>query len=132
MITIIYAGILGLIFIGLALYVVRGRWAYKIGLGEGENRDMQKRVRIHGNFAEHVPFALLLLFLTDYVQYSPLLIHALGITLVLARIFHFIGLRKSGSFTLWRGAGVVMTLMVILICSILLIWHFIALQLIGF
>lgn len=132
MITILYAGLLGLLYIGLTLYVVRGRWAYKIGLGDGGNPQMLSRIRIHGNFAEFVPFALLLLFMTDYVQYNPLLIHLLGITLVLARVFHATGLLKSHVFTPWRGAGVVLTLAVILICSILLIWHFVALRLTGF
>lgn len=128
MITILYAAILGIVFICLTLYVVAGRWEHKIGLGDGGNPDMLKRVRIHGNFAEFVPFALLLLFLTDYAQYSAAVIHSLGIMLVVGRVCHIIALKLSRGFTWVRAVGVVLTLAVILTCSVLLLYKFIILQ----
>ncbi len=130
MITILYAGLLGLLYLVLSVLVVKGRYGYKLAFGDGGNPEMVKRIRAHGNFAEYVPFALLLLFLTDSVQYSPLLIHVLGITLVLARILHAVALYKN--IFRFRVTGVVLTFLVIAVCSVLLIWHFIALQLTGF
>ena len=82
MITTLYAAILAFLYLGLTLLVIRGRWKFKIGLGDGGNREMERMIRAHGNFAEFVPFALLLLFMLDYSGFSPVMIHILGIMLV--------------------------------------------------
>lgn len=130
MITILYAGILGLVYVALTGFVIRGRYRYKISLGDAGNAAMTKRIRAHGNFAEYVPFALLLLFLTDYVQYAPWIIHVLGVLLVVGRISHAIGLNKDAF--LLRSLGMILTLGVIVVSSLLLIWHYTALHVIGF
>lgn len=130
MITIIYAGILGLIYVMLSGFVVQGRYQHKISLGDGGNPDMTKRIRMHGNFAEYVPFALLLLFLVDYVQYSPLLVHALGVMLLAGRLFHALAIYRT-IFPL-RAAGMILTLLMILLSALMLIWHFMAVRLGGF
>lgn len=132
MITVLYAGFLGLLFVGLTFYVVGGRYKHRIGLGDGGNSDMIKRIRIHGNFAEYVPFALLLLFMADLVRFNPSVIHTLGIALVAGRILHVLGIMTSEGATWMRASGVILTLTVILVSSALLIWHFIALRLAGF
>ena len=62
MIISLYAGILALIYIGLSGYVIQGRFKNKVSLGDNNNADMQKRIRVHGNFAEYVPLALFLIF----------------------------------------------------------------------
>ena len=85
---------------------------------------MQRLIRMHGNFAEYVPFALLLLFMLDSTRFSPVMIHVLGIMLVVGRIAHAIGFSKSSYFTPGRGIGVVLTLLTILITAVLLLWVF--------
>lgn len=130
MVTIFYAGLLGLFYVVLSGLVVKGRFGYQLSLGDGGNPDMIRRIRAHGNFAEYVPLALLLLFMADYIQSSPVLIHLLGIMLVLGRLFHAVALYKN-TFRL-RTAGMVLTFLVIVISSVLLIWHFLALQMTGF
>jgi uncharacterized protein len=127
-ITVLYAAILGIIFIGLTMYVVIGRYKYKIGLGDGGNAHMLRRIRMHANFAEFVPFALLLLFLTDYAQYSSMVIHSLGIMLVIGRVCHIIALNATQGVHVLRAVGVVLTLAVILTCSILLMYKFLILR----
>ncbi len=132
MITALYAAILAFLYVGLTLNVVTGRWHHKIGLGDKDNPDMQRRVRMHGNFAEYVPFALLLLFFVDYLRFPSILLHVLGIMLVLGRVLHAYGMSKSAGFTAPRGLGVVLTLLVILICAALCLWKFIVIHIIGF
>ena len=68
MITIIYAGILAIVYAVLTLRVAQGRYKYRVGLGDGGVPELTQRIRVHGNFAEHVPFALLLIFLVDYAE----------------------------------------------------------------
>jgi len=131
MITIVYAGILGILYVGLSLYVIAGRYRYKTSLGDGGVPDLEKRIRVHGNFAEYVPFALLLLFMTDYVSYSPIIIHVLGIMLVIGRVLHIPGILRGNGANFLRAGGVILTQLVILTCSILLIYHFLVLRVVA-
>lgn len=131
MITTLYAAILAIVYIALTFMVARGRWKYKIGLGHGDNPEMERLIRIHANFAEYVPFALLLLFMLDISRFSPMFLHVLGIMLVVGRIAHAIGLKKSKYFTPWRGLGIGLTLLVILISAVLLIWIYVVIRTAG-
>lgn len=126
MITTLYAAILAFIYVGLSLYVILGRWKYKIGLGDGGQKDLARRVRMHGNFAEYVPLALLLLFFLDHLRYSPAIIHLLGIVLVVARLAHAQGLYSSDFASVGRSVGMVGTLSVILIMAAMLLWRYVA------
>lgn len=130
MITIIYAGLLGLFYVGLSINVVIGRYKHRLSLGTGEIDDMTRRVRIHGNFAEYVPFGLLLLLLVDYCEYGGWVIHLLGLALLLGRVFHAVALTKE-SLDL-RKIAMLLTFGMFIASSVLLIWHYIALQMTGF
>jgi uncharacterized membrane protein YecN with MAPEG domain len=132
MITTIYAGLLATFYVALAFYVIHGRYKYQVGIGDGGNPAMARRVRIHGNFVEYVPLGLLLLFLVDYAQTSPMVVHVLGIMLLIGRILHAWGLHGSDKTSFGRMAGMTLTLTMILVCAVILIWKFIALRLTGF
>lgn len=132
MITTLYAAILAFLYLGLAMLVIRGRWKFKIGLGDGGNAEMQRLIRMHGNFVEYVPFALILLFMLDYAGFSPMAIHVLGIMLVIGRVAHAIGLHQSGSFTPGRGIGMALTLLMMLVTASLLLWVAMVLRVISF
>ena len=56
-----YAALCGLLLLALAALVVRARWKYRTGLGVGTEPGMERAVRVHANFVEYVPLALLLL-----------------------------------------------------------------------
>lgn len=131
MITTLYAGLLALLYVGLSAYVIRGRYKYRTALGDGGNPALARRIRIHANFAEYVPLALLLLFLVDYSRTSPIIVHWLGIMLVLGRVLHVWGLCCSESTSFGRFAGMILTFLVLIVCAVILIWNFIALRLTG-
>jgi uncharacterized membrane protein YecN with MAPEG domain len=123
MITGFYAALLGLMFLGLTHYVIAGRKTYKTALGDGGQADLATRIRIHGNFAENIPFALLLVMLVE-MQGAPLLsIHAMGLILIIGRVFHGYALHKN--ILLWRVVGMVLTHIVMGSCCAFLIWKFI-------
>ncbi|MEM6812165.1 MAG: MAPEG family protein, partial [Pseudomonadota bacterium] len=69
MITSFYAGILAIMYLFMSTNVIKGRRANKISVGhadkKGENEDLLRRVRIHANFIEYVPIALILIFLLE-------------------------------------------------------------------
>ena len=131
MITILYAAILAVIYAGLTMWVAAGRYKYRVGLGDGGIPDLTQRIRIHGNFAEHVPFAVFLIFLVDYSQYSPVIVHILGILLVVARILHILGISRSQGASMGRFLGTVLTITVYLVCAVLLLWKFFAIRMMG-
>ena len=64
-ITLIYAGLLGLLFLLLSFWVVKRRAQFKVMIGEGEAPEMRSAIRAHGNFAEYVPLTLLLMALCE-------------------------------------------------------------------
>lgn len=132
MITTLYAGLLAILYLGLTAYVIRGRYKHRVGLGDGGNPDLARRVRMHGNFAEFVPFALLLLLLLDIARMEPVIVHVLGIMLLTGRVAHVWGLHKSDAASPGRMIGMILTILMIAISAILLLWNFIALRLTGF
>ncbi len=132
MITGFYAAILGLVYIGLSACVIRGRYACKTGIGDGGNDNLARRIRVHGNFAEYVPLALLLLFFVDDGGGMPVLIHLLGVMLVTGRILHAMGLNQTSGPSAGRMAGMVLTFLVILTCALILLWNFFVIQFTGF
>ena len=121
LITGFYAGLLSFVFIALGINIIRKRLAYKVGLGDGGHHELAKTIRVHANFAEHVPLALILIGICDYTQYSPYFIHVLGATLFVSRLLHAYGLGKTSVRSFGRTYGVLMTYGVILIASIALV-----------
>ena len=124
MITALYAGILGILYVGLSAFVIRGRWKNRVSLGDGDNQDMIKRIRVHANFIEYVPFALILMFLLETEGASATLIHGLGVALVTGRIIHPIGILTKFGPSWGRTGGMILTFGVILIGSLYAIGSF--------
>ena len=77
----------------LSVRVVQMRASAKIAIGDGGNNPvMERRIRVHGNFAEYVPMALLLLFVHGIASHGRAwLIHVLCIALIAARVVHAYG-----------------------------------------
>ncbi len=119
MITSLYAGILGLIFVVLSFHVVLGRIRNKVNYGDGGLDSMTHRIRIQANFAEYVPLALLMLLLYETQAGSMYMVHALGIVLVIARLLHIFGLHNDA--LVGRAGGTILTIGVIAVLAVLLI-----------
>jgi uncharacterized membrane protein YecN with MAPEG domain len=117
-----YAAILVLIFVFLSVRVIRMRASAKIGLGTGNNPAMERLVRVHGNFAEYVPLALLLLLFMELQAQSRILIHALCIGLIVARIVHAVGVTPVNEIFAMRVAGVLLTFAVLVVASLMLLF----------
>jgi len=92
-ITLIYAGLLGLLFLGLSFWVVRRRAQFGVMIGQGEAPELLAAIRAHGNFAEYVPLTLLLMALCELSGAGALWLHAGGAMLLVGRILHAIGIQ---------------------------------------
>ena len=118
-----YAAILVLIFVFLSARVIQMRASAKIGIGTGNDPAMERRIRVHGNFAEYVPLALLLLAFMEMQQQSRYLIHILCIVLIVARIVHAIGVTPVNENFPMRVASVLATFAVLVIAALALLAH---------
>lgn len=79
---------------------------------------------MHGNFAEYVPIALILLYMIEESGILPVYVHILGMMLLTGRIIHLMAL-YSAAVSKKRVIGMVLTLSMILISATLLIFNFI-------
>ncbi len=117
-----YAAVLVLIFVLLSVRVIQMRAFAKIGLGHGNNPVMERRIRVHGNFAEYVPLALLLLLCMELQSQSRILIHVLCIALIAARVVHAIGVTPVKENFPMRVASVLTTFAVLIVASVMLLY----------
>jgi uncharacterized membrane protein YecN with MAPEG domain len=113
-----YASLLGILYIGLAINIIRLRRRFKVGIGDGDNKCLATAIRVHGNFAEYVPVALILLACCELNGGSIMMLHALGAALVIGRTLHIIGLNKTIKLSHQRVTGMLLTFLVILILAI--------------
>lgn len=104
-----YTAILVLLGVVLTVRVILVRRGEKIGLGDGENRTLLKRIRVHGNFCENAPFLIAILLLLALLGAAEWLVHLIGITGLTGRVLHAIGLSKSSGSSFGRVAGMVLT-----------------------
>jgi uncharacterized membrane protein YecN with MAPEG domain len=114
----LYAGLLALFFCALSVRVIGYRRG-GISLGDGGNPELNRAIRGHANFAEYAPLALLLLALLELSHISVYVLHALGLTLLAARLLHGYALSYTRKFAFGRVWGTGLTLLV-LVCESLL------------
>lgn len=121
MITGLYAALLALMFVGLALAVVRQRFKLRVGLGDGNQPELIKAIRIHGNFAEYVPFLLVLMYLLESQQASSWQLHLLGGLTLGGRLLHLLGLLSSSGTSIPRFFGMIATFIALIVAAVLLL-----------
>lgn len=122
--TAFYAALLAFIYAGLAAWVIAGRLSSNVLHGDGNDTTLLKRIRTHGNFAEYVPFTLLLIALYEASGGSHGLVQGLLILLLIARLLHPIGMfapPNSPRQYACRGGGIIATLSIMTIAAIALL-----------
>ena len=104
----------------LMLHTARGRGKYRVGLGDGGNAAMLKRVRMHGNLAENAPLFLILLGMVELSGQWAIYVPWIAIAFAVIRVSHVIGLSISAGVTPFRFLGAVGTFLVILGLAVML------------
>jgi len=117
-ITALYASLLAILLLGLSFNIIRLRFKFKVAIGDGEQKPLTAAIRIHGNFIEYIPLALILLGCYELNGADNLWLHILGGLLFVGRILHAIGLGKSIGISIQRQVGMLFTFLVLLILSI--------------
>lgn len=122
MVTLLFAAVFALMLLVLSLRVVLRRREMRIGIGDGGDKLLARQMRVHGNFVEHVPFALLLLGLLEACGLERGWVWGFGGTLLLARILHVVGLSRSAGYSAGRFSGVLLTWLALLGMAIAGFW----------
>ena len=112
-VTPVYATLLGLLFIALSLRTIRLRRRHQIAVGDGNNSELRRAMRVHANFAEYVPLALLLIFFVELNGASKWWVHALALALLGGRLAHAWGVSQTKENFRYRVSGMVLTFGVI-------------------
>jgi uncharacterized protein len=115
-VTALYAALNALLNVALASRIVRLRAKHGVSLGTGESQELLQAVRVHGNNAEFVPLALLMILICELSNAKSLPLHTLGGILFLSRIAHALGIPIRPPNSL-RASGVVGTWGVIVFAS---------------
>lgn len=107
-VTALYGALNALFNIYLANNVSSARKKHKVSIGVGDSPEVLLASRIHSNNAEFVPLAIVMLLLAELLGGSSLVLHLCGGGLLLARVFHAIGMpRKAPNF--FRFTGIALT-----------------------
>ncbi len=110
-ITAFYASLLAGLYLILSVRVIGWRRSQRVELGDGADTQLLRRMRVHANFAEYVPFTLLLMALAENMTAPRPLVHLIGIMLVVGRLMHAYGLSQTPQILRYRVGGMMLTLM---------------------
>ena len=123
MVTPLYAGLLALWYLVLSIRVIQYRGTAKIGVGDGGDVSMLRRIRAHANFAEYVPLLLLMIGYLEVSHFSIYVLHVLGASLLVARLLHGIAFSFTQKWGPGRTLGAGITLLLLLITGVLCVYQ---------
>ena len=92
LITSIIAAALTMIFIKLSFAVIALRRKNKVGLGSGGHEDLERAIRAQANFAEYVPFGIILIACLELNGAPWYLVLLSGLAMIIGRLIHAKGM----------------------------------------
>ena len=119
LVTAIIAAVLTAIFIKLSFAVIGLRRKNKVGLGSGGHEDLERAIRAQGNFAEYVPFGILLIACLELNGAPWWLVTFPGITLIIGRLLHIEGINTLPPDFSKRVLGMKFTFLTLIVLIVL-------------
>lgn len=105
-----YAVLFAGLFYVLSTRTIRARRNAKVAIGTGGDVVLERLSRVHANFAEYVPFTLLLIAFAEMRGIHHIVIHLLCIALLIGRGFHAWGVSNRKENFRFRVTGMMFTL----------------------
>ena len=112
-----YAGVFGLLFIVLSARTIMARRSAKVAIGTGRNKQLERAVRVHANFAEYVPLTLLLISFAEQRGTHHLVINLLCAVFLIGRALHAWGVSQEHENFTYRVTGMMITFATIVVSS---------------
>ena len=104
-VTLLYAGLLAALMAVLSIRVPIRRGLLNVPYGDGDDEVLATRVRAFGNFIEYVPMLLVLMALLELHGAGAGTLHALGSSLVAARVLHAVAYRGRPQLSTFEKVG---------------------------
>jgi len=123
-ITTSTAVVLGLWFIILSSRTILMRREKRINLGDGGDPSMLRVLRAHANLSEYAPMMLILLLLAEMQTAHTALLSFAAVAFIAGRLIHgyvFSFSSLDTGKTMWRVAGMALTLTPMLVAIIVLV-----------
>lgn len=117
--TALWAALLAPLFLLLSMRVVPLRHAARASIGSGGDARLERAIRAQGNFAEYVPFILVLLALAESGGAPGWAVHLAGALLLAGRCVHAWGISRVEEDIRFRGAGMVATFVTLVLAATL-------------
>ena len=125
LITSIIASVLTIIFIRLSFAVIGLRRKNKVGLGSGGHDDLERAIRAQGNFAEYVPFSIILIACLELNGAPWWLVVIPGIAMIIGRLIHIKGINTPPPDFSKRVLGMKFTFFTLIgLVALNLVWAF--------
>ena len=121
-ITALYAGILALIVLALAINVTVHRVKLQVPLGDGGNAQMRRMIRLHGNAAEYIPLAVALMLIYEINGGWRTALHIIGVALVAGRLLQTAGMWPTDMPNIGRRIGQSLTWLSVATLAVLNLW----------
>lgn len=86
--TALWGALLAPVFLWLSGLTIRRRGQARVAVGSGGDAALERAMRAHANFAEYVPFALVLMALAEAGGTPRWIIHVTGGALLAGRALH--------------------------------------------
>ncbi|MGS2717834.1 MAPEG family protein [Eionea flava] len=94
-VSAIYASLLALLLVVLAVVVIRVRRKNKIAFADGGINELTVARSAHANASEYIPIALILMFALEFNVGHSWLLHAFGILFLAGRMIHAYGILRE-------------------------------------
>ncbi|MGH8076456.1 MAG: MAPEG family protein [Lysobacter sp.] len=130
-ITLLFTALHVLLLLALLVPISMHRYRHRIGLGDGGDPVLLRKIRVHANFIEHVPLAMLMLALLELGGLWPPLLWLLGTALLLARVMHAVSFSRRPGYSFGRFWGTAITWGALLSMALAGFWLSLRMQLAG-
>ena len=123
-ITALYASILMIFALALSFRAggLRGKTGISVLFGEPVNLELVERVRVHQNFLEYVPMAIILMGIIELNSGNATFLYVFGGVLIIARIAHAVGLKHDNMGHPGRAIGAGGTALISLVAALYALW----------
>ena len=111
-----------LLLLCLLVPISRHRYRLRIGIGDGGDASLQRKIRVHANFIEYAPLALLMLGLLELSGLAATWLWLFGTVLLLGRVMHAVGFSLKAGYSFGRFYGTALTWLVLLAMALAGLW----------
>ena len=94
-VTGLYAGLLVLLLLVLGMRVTLLRNKLRVGSGHGNDPQLARAIRVHGNAFEWILPMLVVLLVAELDGANRTFLHVCGVAFIAARIAHAVGMSRT-------------------------------------